>query len=444
MKTRTAIFVTLLTVLISSALGLFVSVLLFKTNTENISASLQEDTQVKETDPSKLDYVNDTKDLKELSTEELAQLKSNIVVVLSGESLGSGVIYDTTGLVLTNYHVIEDNLNDCYIMFQEDYESENYGNKIFARILKFDKDKDLALLKIEKSVDKPIRFGDFNKLKQGQKIISIGNPKGLVNTVSDGIISAIRNIDGLNLIQFTAPITFGNSGGALFNVYGELIGITSFGYGKEGNLNFAISIKDIEDFLNNMTISNKDTNYLAKKYSELYSNKVAYTRINGDSIGDGGYGEIDVIKYQDYIMEFCLPQDFVFDPKEDCIEFFYSNDNYSGTSVRITHTLNNIDKNKKLNRLINSLEQKGYSVYGVDKNGFWLGDKTFDGFIIRAKKYDLDYYALNYYVCYYKDYIIQIEIDSRSYKGDKSNLWGYGLSDGGAANFILATFKFKV
>lgn len=85
-------------------------------------------------------------------------------------------------------------------------------------------------------------------LVRGQKVVAIGSPLGLFNSVSDGIISGFRDIDGHSMIQFTAPTSHGSSGGALLNLYGELIGILTAGFDNGQNLNLAVDIKTISQF----------------------------------------------------------------------------------------------------------------------------------------------------------------------------------------------------
>lgn len=85
-------------------------------------------------------------------------------------------------------------------------------------------------------------------LVRGQKVVAIGSPEGLFNTVSDGIISAFRTIDGVNMIQFTAPISSGSSGGAVLNMYGEVIGISTSGIDDGQNINFAVGYDIILNF----------------------------------------------------------------------------------------------------------------------------------------------------------------------------------------------------
>src|ERR1700688_4156639 len=139
-------------------------------------------------------------------------------------SLGSGFIIDTSGIVVTNNHVIAaaDEIN--LIM--------NDGTKIKAELVGVDKKTDLAVLKFKPN--KPliaVKFGDSDKLRLGEWVIAIGNPFSLGGTVTAGIVSA-RNRDINsgpydNYIQTDAPINRGNSGGPLFNLDGEVVGINT-------------------------------------------------------------------------------------------------------------------------------------------------------------------------------------------------------------------------
>src|SRR6202140_3365861 len=139
-------------------------------------------------------------------------------------SLGSGFIVDTSGIVVTNNHVIADADEINVIM--------NDGTKIKAELVGVDKKTDLAVLKFKPP--KPliaVKFGDSDKLRLGEWVIAIGNPFSLGGTVTAGIVSA-RNRD-INLgpydnyIQTDAAINRGNSGGPLFNLEGDVIGINT-------------------------------------------------------------------------------------------------------------------------------------------------------------------------------------------------------------------------
>src|SRR4029077_9934956 len=139
-------------------------------------------------------------------------------------SLGSGFIIDTSGVVVTNNHVIAD-ADEINVIL-------NDGTKIKAELVGVDKKPDLAVLKFKPP--KPlvsVKFGDSDKLRLGDWVVAIGNPFSLGGTVTAGIVSA-RNRDIAsgpydNYIQTDAAINRGNSGGPLFNLDGEVIGINT-------------------------------------------------------------------------------------------------------------------------------------------------------------------------------------------------------------------------
>lgn len=162
-------------------------------------------------------------------------------------SSGSGVIISDDGYIVTNNHVIEDATNIEIVM--------NNNQKFFAKVIGKDPTTDLALLKI-KSKDLPfVKYGDSDNIIPGEWVLAIGNPFDLNSTVTAGIISAkARNIDILHdrnhlevesFIQTDAAVNPGNSGGALVNLQGELIGINSAiatSTGSYSGYSFAIPI----------------------------------------------------------------------------------------------------------------------------------------------------------------------------------------------------------
>jgi len=160
-------------------------------------------------------------------------------------SLGSGFIIDTSGIVVTNNHVIADADEINVIM--------NDGTKIKADIVGVDKKTDLAVLKFKPP--KPltaVKFGDSDKLRLGEWVIAIGNPFSLGGTVTAGIVSA-RNRDIAsgpydNYIQTDAAINRGNSGGPLFNLDGEVIGVNTLIISPTGGsigIGFAVPSKTV-------------------------------------------------------------------------------------------------------------------------------------------------------------------------------------------------------
>ncbi|MCW6510465.1 DegQ family serine endoprotease [Lichenifustis flavocetrariae] len=139
-------------------------------------------------------------------------------------SLGSGFIIDPSGIVITNNHVIE-GANEITVILTD-------GRKLKAELLGTDAKVDVAVLKV--SSDKPlksVKFGDSEKMRVGDAVMAVGNPFGLGGTVTAGIVSARnRNIDSGpydDYIQTDAAINKGNSGGPLFNMAGEVIGINT-------------------------------------------------------------------------------------------------------------------------------------------------------------------------------------------------------------------------
>jgi serine protease DegS len=157
-------------------------------------------------------------------------------------SLGSGVIISADGYVLTNYHVI--NGADAIQVGLQD------GRTAAAHVVGVDPDTDLALLKVDILDLKPIQLGRSDDLKVGDVVLAIGDPYGVGQTVTQGIVSATgRNQLGLstfeNFIQTDAAINPGNSGGALVNVRGELVGINTALFSPSGGSNgigFAIPV----------------------------------------------------------------------------------------------------------------------------------------------------------------------------------------------------------
>ncbi len=154
-------------------------------------------------------------------------------------SLGSGFIIDEKGIVITNYHVIKG---------AEDIIVRVDGNKEYkAKVIGSDPLSDVAVLQMD-SKDKfiPVKFGDSDKARIGDWVIAIGNPFGLGGTVTSGIISARNRDIGMNryedFIQTDASINVGNSGGPLFDMNGDVIGINTAILGQSGSIGIGFAI----------------------------------------------------------------------------------------------------------------------------------------------------------------------------------------------------------
>jgi len=146
--------------------------------------------------------------------------------IVSESSLGSGVIFSSDGYILTNQHVIGDQFKNIIVELVD-------GRKAKAKIIGIDKGTDLAVLKIESEELNlpPIEIANSDELKIGDVVLAIGNPYGIGQSVTMGIISATgREFDNpySNYLQTDAAINFGNSGGALVDTNGRLIGINTF------------------------------------------------------------------------------------------------------------------------------------------------------------------------------------------------------------------------
>lgn len=187
----------------------------------------------------------------EKSYEELASLASSVVMITSYDDkgvvigTGSGIIIGQKGFILTNSHVIAG--GSRFSVKLENDETQYLTDNV----VKYHSNYDLAIIRINKLLTTIPVYKGSNKLVRGQKVIAIGSPLGLFNSVSDGIISGFRAINNINMIQFTAPISAGSSGGAVLNINGEVIGISTAGMDLGQNLNLAVGYEYINDFIGN-------------------------------------------------------------------------------------------------------------------------------------------------------------------------------------------------
>ena len=171
------------------------------------------------------------------------QKASNSVVMLScygkdGNMVATGSAFAAfdEGIFVTNYHVTEG-------VYSIKAQMETGLEFKIDTVVAFDSEKDITILRTDAITGlEPLPLGDSSKIERGEKVIAIGSPLGLINTISIGLYSGKIKDDGVYL-QFSAPISHGSSGGALFNDAGEVIGIT-FATLEEGqNINFAIPIE---------------------------------------------------------------------------------------------------------------------------------------------------------------------------------------------------------
>lgn len=180
---------------------------------------------------------------------------------------GSGFIFSDDGYILTNYHVVENSTAVKVTMYD--------GSSYDAELIGYDESNDIAVLKIDAENLSPVVLGDSDNLNVGDSVLAIGNPLGeLTFSLTAGVISALDReitLSGnvtMELIQTDCAINSGNSGGALFNLYGEVVGITNAKYSSGGsgasidNIGFAIPINSVLNIVDSII----EKGYIAKPY----------------------------------------------------------------------------------------------------------------------------------------------------------------------------------
>ena len=219
----------------------------------------------------------------ELSPADLYEqnVNSTVGITISGETSsrygygytyqasGSGFIITSDGYILTNYHVI----SGSKTVTVATYDHNTYD----AKVIGYDASNDIAVIKIDAENLAPVTLGDSDTLRVGESVYAIGNPLGeLTFSLTGGIVSALsRNVQteagtSMSLIQTDCAINSGNSGGALFNTRGEVIGITNAKYSSSGmgseaeidNIGFAIPINSVKRIVTSII----ENGYVLKPY----------------------------------------------------------------------------------------------------------------------------------------------------------------------------------
>ena len=211
--------------------------------------------------------------------DAIAEKESSVVKVFCYDhngkeiSTGSGVVLFHNDMVVTNYHVIKDTYS-VKISTEQDITYKVSG------LWHENEKQDIAILKLERSTDlNPLEIGDSSAVKKGETVTAIGSPLGIKNTVSKGNLSARIMQDNYDILQFTAPISNGSSGGALFNEKGEVIGITFASFIDGQNLNLAIPVemvKELYESKRGTVVSFKELKNSPEKYCNKKITVIAY------------------------------------------------------------------------------------------------------------------------------------------------------------------------
>lgn len=191
----------------------------------------------------------------ERSVRELVStLGEGVVQVRTPSGTGSGFFINDEGFLMTNFHVVEGETDisiEVYHQRKGQLERKTYKD---IRIVAMNKFADLTLLKVEDAGAPkfvPVLLGDADVLAVGERVFAIGSPLGLERTVTEGIVSTkTRQMQGELYLQTTTQINPGNSGGPLFNLRGEVVGVTNMKIMFGEGLGFAIPVSAVKYFLN--------------------------------------------------------------------------------------------------------------------------------------------------------------------------------------------------
>ncbi len=185
--------------------------------------------------------------------ELVSQIGEAVVQVRTPAGLGSGFFLNEDGFLITNFHVIEGESQISVEVYHQKDGQLNRKTYKQVRIIALNKFGDLALLKVDDKDAPRFKFvplGSADALSVGERVFAIGSPLGLERTVTEGILSTkTREVGGLLYLQTTAQINPGNSGGPLFNLSGEVIGVTNMKVSSGEGIGFAIPVEAVRYFL---------------------------------------------------------------------------------------------------------------------------------------------------------------------------------------------------
>ena len=204
--------------------------------------------------------------LQQQFVQVVKQVSPSVVLIQTSQGLGSGIVFDATGNVVTNHHVVQ-GASRFQVTLAD-------GKQYPARLVGSFPADDLAVLHLDASGLHPAAFADSSKLQVGDVALAIGNPLGLQSSVTEGIVSAlgrtVNEDNGValpNVIQTSAPINPGNSGGALVDLQGQVIGIPTLaatdpqlGGGAAAGIGFAIPSNTVRDIATQLINQGKVTN----------------------------------------------------------------------------------------------------------------------------------------------------------------------------------------
>jgi hypothetical protein len=167
----------------------------------------------------------------------------SVVAIVTEDSLGSGFVVGKDGLVATNLHVVAGYTKALVVL---------HDRREFPVVEIFNADprRDIAILRIDAKELTPLALGDSDKVRPGEPVVAIGHPLGLTDTVSSGLVGAVRKVEAdFTVLQISAPIAPGSSGGPLFDDRGKVIGVATAILLGGQNLNLGVPINDVKNLL---------------------------------------------------------------------------------------------------------------------------------------------------------------------------------------------------
>ena len=179
-----------------------------------------------------------------LSPAEIAQrAMPSVTLIRLADGLGSGFIVTAEGKIATNYHVIRGS-STATVVLSDGREFKD------PEVMAVDEEHDLAILRVPLSGLRPLPLGDSGAVLPGARVVAIGHPLGFGNTVTDGLVSAVRKLDdNLTILQISAPISPGSSGGPILDEHGTVIGVSTLMSTRGQNLNFGMPVAYLRPLL---------------------------------------------------------------------------------------------------------------------------------------------------------------------------------------------------
>ena len=259
-------------------------------------------------------YTLPTYSATELYNQSVQYVGEIVVYNKSGSQLGLGTAFviSSDGKIVTNYHVI-DGAYSAEVMI-------NGTTYPIAKVLAYDENIDLAVLKINAN---NLKYATVckNAVQTGETVYAIGSSRGFTNTYSQGIITqANRVVDGVVHIQHDASITNGNSGGPLLNVYGEVIGINTWGVLESQNLNFAVFTSELDNLVYGTPLTLAEFYELNNQpFDKLVEFILTYGEYDSDS-GEFAFRLQD--GYNTSYTQYHIVE-FRYDPEDDSVDLFH-------------------------------------------------------------------------------------------------------------------------